>query len=62
MLVITRRQHERIILVLPNGQQIAIELLDQRRQSVARIGITAPEDVKIYREEILTKYTGQDAT
>jgi carbon storage regulator len=47
MLVLTRSQNESIII----GDDIKITILGTKGQDV-KIGIEAPEDVKIWREEI----------
>lgn len=51
MLTLTRKPNERIILELPDGRKIVVEPRDIRRNQVA-IGIDAPQDVIIYREEL----------
>lgn len=55
MLVLTRRCHERIFI----GENIIIELLgfDGNR---ARIGIDAPKDINIVREELLDRDENDD--
>lgn len=54
MLVLTRKKHEVIVLEV-NGEKIEIIMLgedpNQRYQGV-RIGIKAPPEVNIYREEL----------
>ncbi len=47
MLVLTRRAGESIRI----GDNITVRVLEARGSQV-RIGIDAPEDIKIYREEI----------
>lgn len=47
MLVLTRKTGEMIRI----GDQITVRVLEARGSQV-RIGIEAPDDVKIYREEI----------
>lgn len=51
MLKLTRRPFERIILQLPDGRQIRVQVTNLRRTQ-AIIGIEAPDDVRILREEI----------
>jgi carbon storage regulator len=48
MLILSRRLQERILI----GKDIVITLVDTERGK-ARIGIQAPDDVEIYREELL---------
>lgn len=54
MLVLTRKKHEVIVLEV-NGEKIEIIMLgedpNQRYQGI-RIGIKAPPEVNIYREEL----------
>lgn len=50
MLILTRRPGERIKV----GEQIDLTILDVRGSQV-RIGINAPEDIIIHREEIYQK-------
>ena len=47
MLIITRRPGERIIL----GTDVLVEVMEISGQTV-RIGISAPKELPIYREEI----------
>ena len=47
MLVLTRKRGERIIV----GDEIVIEVLEILRDKV-RIGISAPSEVSIHREEV----------
>jgi carbon storage regulator len=47
VLVLTRRTNESIVI----GQDIVITILDVRGEQV-RIGIAAPRDVNVHREEV----------
>lgn len=47
MLILTRRANERILI----GDDIFITVLASNRGS-ARIGITAPKDITVHREEV----------
>ena len=47
MLVLTRKLHERIII----GESIIVEVVDIDRGKI-RLGITAPRDVPVNREEV----------
>ncbi len=50
MLVLTRKINESIII----GEGIKVKILEIRGDQV-RVGIEAPKDVKIFREEILLR-------
>lgn len=48
MLVLTRRKNQSIVI----GDSIIITVLDVKGDQI-RLGITAPRDVQVYREELL---------
>lgn len=52
MLTLTRKIGERIFLDLPDGRRITVTYCDWRQGRQARIGIEAPDDVKVLREEL----------
>ena len=54
MLKLTRTPGETITLFLPDGRTIEI-VLDQSRGNQARLGIDAPQDIKIQRTELIEK-------
>lgn len=51
MLVLHRKTNQRILMQLPSGEQIEITILDHWDGRM-RLGIEAPDDVKIYRDEV----------
>lgn len=53
MLVLSRRQRERIMI----GDTIVVEVIEIRGD-VAKIGITAPADVAVHREEVFLRIAG----
>lgn len=55
MLVLSRHVSEVIVIGHPGPQQIRIMLVDVQGTNKARIGIDAPFDVPIHREEIYDK-------
>ena len=55
MLVLSRKTEESMYI----GDDIKITVLDIRGGQV-RIGITAPQDIKIHREEVYKRLTSQD--
>jgi carbon storage regulator len=50
MLVLTRRVNERIVI----GDDVTVTVLEVRGAQV-RLGIEAPRDVKVFREEVLQR-------
>jgi len=50
MLVLTRRVNERIVI----GDDVTVTVLEVRGDQV-RLGIEAPRDVKVLREEVLQR-------
>jgi len=58
MLVLSRRPGERVVFP---SLGISIEVL-RSRGSISRLGIVAPGDIPVLREEILEKSAGADAT
>jgi carbon storage regulator len=55
MLVLSRKAEESMFI----GDDIKITVLDIRGGQV-RIGITAPQEVKIHREEVYERITKED--
>ena len=55
MLVLTRQTNERILI----GEDIVIEVREVRGNQV-RIGIEAPKDVPVVREELLGRQPDQE--
>ena len=55
MLVLSRKAEESMYI----GDDIKITVLDIRGGQV-RIGITAPDDVKIHREEVYNRISRED--
>ena len=55
MLVLSRKAEESMYI----GDDIKITILDIRGGQV-RIGITAPEDIKIHREEVFNRISSED--
>ena len=52
MLILTRRIGETLIIELPTGETIEVTVLEIKGSQV-RLGIEAPEEVHIIREELL---------
>ena len=55
MLVLSRKAEESMFI----GDDIKITVLDIRGGQV-RLGISAPQDVKIHREEVYNRISSQD--
>ena len=53
MLVLGRKPNESIIIEVPGNEPITVTMLDNDK-----IGIDAPDEVKIIREELLTEKAG----
>jgi carbon storage regulator CsrA len=51
MLVLTRKPHESISIILPCGREVIAHICKVRGDKVS-IGITAPKDVSVWRSEI----------
>lgn len=58
MLVLSRRLNEKIVIP---GLNITIEVVAVK-PGVVRIGIEAPPDVKVFREEVLHRLEGSPVT
>jgi carbon storage regulator len=56
MLVLSRREGERIMI----GRDIVVEVVDCSRGKRVRLGISAPEEVPIYREEVAARMIEQE--
>lgn len=54
MLCLTRKRGERLVLVLPDGSQVAIELRGAKR---AKLVVDAPAAVRVVRQELLGRET-----
>lgn len=52
MLAITRKSQEKVTFTLPNGETIVVMLIGVHRGNV-RLGIDAPRNVVISRNELL---------
>jgi carbon storage regulator len=51
MLVLSRREGERIVI----GPDIVVEVVECSRGKRVRLGISAPQEVAIYREELAVR-------
>jgi len=52
MLILARRQDESLVITTPNGEEIKVLVMDAYH-GFAKLGIEAPADFKILREELL---------
>lgn len=52
VLVLTRRKHELTVICLPDGRTIEVMIVDVDGAKV-RVGFEAPQDIGIYRSELL---------
>lgn len=51
MLVLSRRPDESIVLALPDGQLIKVQVVEVRGQ-IVKLGIEAPPEMPCHREEV----------
>lgn len=52
MLILSRTTHERILLRLPDGREVWVSVEKVQGDKV-RLGVDAPPDVEILREELI---------
>lgn len=57
MLVLTRRKNQSIVI----GDDIVVTVLEVKGDSI-RLGITAPREVQVYREELLAALSEANAS
>jgi carbon storage regulator len=57
MLVLTRMQNEKIVITTPDGIRITVMVIAIRGDKV-RLGIEAPKDVAVHREEVQNQIDG----
>ena len=57
MLVLTRRKNQSIVI----GDDVVITVLEVKGDSI-RLGITAPREVQVYREELLAALSEANAS
>lgn len=57
MLVLTRRKNQSIVI----GDDVVVTVLEVKGDSI-RLGITAPREVQVYREELLAALTEANAS
>ena len=60
MLVLARHRDESIIIPLPDGRRVRIMVVNIRGDQV-RIGIEAPKDIPVHREEVMAAIDREDA-
>ena len=59
MLTLSRKAGERVVLTLPDGREIWVGVVTVKANGSVRLGFTAPDDVEIWREELLAR-SGHD--
>jgi carbon storage regulator len=57
MLVLTRMRDEKIVITTPDGIRITLMVIAIRCDKV-RLGIEAPKDVAVHREEVQNQIDG----
>ena len=55
MLTLSRKAGERVLLTLPDGQEIWVSVVTVKPNGSVRLGFDAPPDVDIKREELLAR-------
>lgn len=56
MLILSRKRHEKIMI----GDNIIVQVMGEKDGNV-RLGVTAPQDVPVHREEIYEQIKAQQA-
>ena len=56
MLILTRKRNQSIVI----GDFIRITILGNDRNGEIRVGIEAPKDVRVMREEIIDRYAARN--
>ena len=54
MLCISRKVTESVIITAPDGTKMVVKILSRRGDKI-RLGITAPRDYAVHREEVQAK-------
>lgn len=54
MLVLSRFEGERIVIVHPDGTRVFVDIIEVKGDKV-RLGVTAPREVAIHRQEVMEK-------
>ncbi len=52
MLVLSRFKDERIVIEVPGMEPLYVQIVDVRGDRKVRLGIEAPIEVKVHREEV----------
>ena len=58
MLVLQRKPNQKIAITDETGRVLAVVYLLSLNGSFARIGIEAPDEIEIYRYELMADYKG----
>jgi carbon storage regulator CsrA len=58
MLVLARHSGESLILLLPDGKEIKVSVVETRWDKV-RLGVEAAPDIQVVREELLPAWEGR---
>jgi carbon storage regulator len=59
MLILKRKLHERIVLILTDGTEMFVEFVERLGGSV-RIGVEAPREIQVHRAEIWDKIKAKE--
>jgi carbon storage regulator CsrA len=55
VLVLGRHVREGFVIVLPDGRTVRVSVLSPRTGEGVRLGVQAPADVRIWRDEVWAK-------
>ena len=61
MLILTRRVNETLIITIPDGRRIEVEVLGFKGNQV-RVGVSADTDIVIHRGEVQARIDAEQTT
>jgi carbon storage regulator CsrA len=53
VLVLTREELQSVVLVLPGGVQVRVQVVEVRHDGRVKLGVEAPREVGVWRQERL---------
>jgi len=61
MLILTRRVNETLVITIPDGRRIEVEVLGFKGNQV-RVGVSADTDIVIHRGEVQARIDAEQTT